>query len=80
LYVILQDSAGKSFTVNHPDGVNAVLSNAWTEWKIPLSQFTSVNPAKIKKMSIGVGDPKSPKPDGHGLLYFDDIRVIKPTP
>jgi regulation of enolase protein 1 (concanavalin A-like superfamily) len=80
LYVILQDSTGKSFTVNHPDGVNAVLKNAWTEWKIPLNQFTGVNPAKIKKMSIGVGNPKSPKADGHGLLYFDDIRVVKPTP
>jgi len=80
LYVIVQDSTGKSVTINHPDGVNAVLSNAWTEWKIPLSQFTGVNPAKIKKMSIGVGNPKSPKADGHGLLYFDDIRVVKPAP
>jgi len=80
LYVIVQDSTGKSVTLNHPDGVNAVLSNAWTEWQIPLSQFTGVNPAKIKKMSIGVGNPKSPKADGHGVLYFDDIRVIKPTP
>lgn len=77
LYVSVQDSAGKSFTVSHPD-LNAVVTTTWTEWRIPLSQFTSVNPAKVKKMVIGVGNSKSPAADGHGLLYFDDIRVIKP--
>ena len=79
LYVVVQDSAGKSATVNHPDGVNAVLNNAWAEWRIPLSDFTNVNLKSVKRMFIGVGDRKTPKPDGHGALFFDDIRVIKPA-
>jgi len=77
LYVALQDSAGKVAVVNHPD-LNAVLTTAWTEWQIPLSEFTGVNTKSIKKMYIGVGDRKAPQAGGHGKLFIDDIRVIKP--
>jgi hypothetical protein len=77
LYVVLQDSAGKNATVTYPNGSNVA---AWTEWKIPLSQFTGVNMGAVKKMSIGLGNRKSPKPDGAGMMFFDDIRVLKPTP
>jgi len=79
LYMVLQDSAGKIATVNHPD-LNAVLTTTWTEWKVPLSQFTGVNVKAIKKMYIGVGDRKAPQADGAGMLYFDDIQVVKPAP
>jgi len=78
LYVVLQDSANKSKVVVNPD-LAAVNAADWTEWQIPLSQFTGVNPAKIKKMYIGVGDRDNPKQDGHGSLFIDDIRVIKPA-
>jgi len=64
--------------VNHPD-LNAVLTTAWTEWQVPLSQFTGVNTKSIKKMYIGVGDRKAPQAGGHGKLFIDDIRVIKPV-
>jgi len=37
-----------------------------------------VNPAKVKKMYIGVGDRKAPAANGSGRIYIDDIRVIKP--
>jgi hypothetical protein len=77
LYVALEDGTGKRAIVNHPDAGATVISD-WTQWKIPLSQFTSVNARTIKKMYIGVGDRKAPKPDGTGKLYFDDIRVLKP--
>ena len=61
----------------HPDP--AVLTTAkWTEWKIPLSSFTGVNPAKVKKLYIGVGDRTDPKASIFGRLYLDDIRVVKP--
>ncbi len=56
----------------------AVLTAAWTEWKIPLSSFTGVNLAKVKKLYIGVGDRKNPVADGTGRIYIDDIRVTKP--
>jgi hypothetical protein len=77
LYVVLQDSAGKTATVTYPNGSNAA---AWTEWKIPLGQFAGVNVGGVKKMFIGLGNRKSPKPDGGGRMFFDDIRVLKPTP
>jgi hypothetical protein len=75
LYVVLQDSANRSATVTWPSGSNVA---AWTEWKIPLTQFTGVNVGAIKKMVIGAGDRKSPKPDGAGSIFIDDIRVVKP--
>jgi hypothetical protein len=76
-YVALQDNAGKIAVVNNPDA-NATVATEWTQWKIPLSQFTGVNVKAIKKMYIGVGDRKAPSADGSGRLYIDDIHVIKP--
>ena len=45
---------------------------------MPLSSFTGVNLAKVKKLYLGVGDRKNPSADGTGRLYIDDIRVAKP--
>jgi len=77
LYLAVEDSAGKSVVVTHPDPAALGLT-AWTEWKIPLSDLTGVNLARIKKLSIGVGDKKAPVQGGTGRLYIDDIRVTKP--
>ncbi|MCX5644522.1 MAG: hypothetical protein NTZ17_07525 [Phycisphaerae bacterium] len=77
LYVAVQDSAGKTAVVPNSDPA-AVLTSTWTEWKVPLSSFTGVNLAKVKKLYLGVGDRKNPSADGAGHLYFDDIRVAKP--
>ncbi len=76
-YVALQDNGGKLIVVNNPDA-NATVTSEWTQWKIPLSQFTGVNARTIKKMYIGVGDRKAPSIGGTGKLYIDDIQVIKP--
>jgi hypothetical protein len=75
MYVAVQDSAGKVAVASDPTLVN---TSAWTEWKIPLSSFTGVNLAKVKKLYIGVGDRKNPAADGAGRIYIDDIRVTKP--
>jgi len=77
LYMAVQDSANKIAVVANPD-TTFVLTTQWTEWKIPLSQFTGVNLGAVKKMYIGVGDRNAPKADGSGKLFIDDIRVIKP--
>ena len=77
LYVAVEDSAGKVAVSTNPDPAAANV-NAWTEWKIPLSSLTGVNQAKVKKMYLGVGDRKTPVPDGAGRVYIDDIRVTKP--
>jgi len=76
-YVVLQDSLGKSAVVSNATAVN---SGDWLDVQIPMSDFTGVNPAKIKKMIIGVGKRTNPVADGSGLLFIDDIRVVKPTP
>ena len=77
LYAVVEDSAGKSAVITHPDPA-AVNAAAWTEWKIPLSSLTGVNPAKVKKLYLGVGDRKAPVAGGSGRIYIDDIRVTKP--
>jgi regulation of enolase protein 1 (concanavalin A-like superfamily) len=77
LYVVLQDNGGKFAVVENPDA-NATVTSEWTQWRIPLSQFTNVNARTIKKMSIGVGNRNTPSADGTGKLYIDDIHVIKP--
>jgi hypothetical protein len=79
LYVILESSNGKTAKVTYPDNV-LVQTTTWTPWEIPLSQFTDagVNAAKIGRISLGAGDPAHPAPGGHGVLFLDDIRVVKP--
>ena len=75
LYAALEDSAGQVAVISHPTVVNAPV---WTPWSIPLSDFAGVNPARIKKMYIGVGDRGNPTAGGAGRIYIDDIRLIKP--
>ena len=77
LYVAVEDSSGKvAVAVNaNPDIVRV---GVWTQWKIPLSSFTGVNLAKVKKLYLGVGDRKTPATGGSGRLCVDDIRVTKP--
>jgi hypothetical protein len=74
LYVAVEDSAGKRAVVTNPA---ALTVPSWTEWKIPLSSLTGVNPAKVKKLSIGVGDRQAPAQGGTGRVYIDDVRVTK---
>ncbi len=74
LYVVVQDSSNKSAVVTNPDPA-AVNANAWTEWRIPLSDLTGVNLSRVQTIYIGVGDRDNPQPDGAGRLFIDDIRV-----
>jgi hypothetical protein len=75
LYVAVQDSAGKLAVVKDATAVN---SATWVDVQMPLSSFAGVNMTKVKKMFIGVGDRSKPVADGTGMLFIDDIRVIKP--
>jgi len=76
LYVALQDSTGKVAVVTDATAVN---SATWTEVQMPLSSFSGASMSKVKKMFIGVGDRNNPVADGTGMLFIDDIRVIKPA-
>jgi len=72
LYVTLADSDGHVGTVPHVDA-DGVLATEWQQWRIPLGEFGGVSPAKVKKMTIGVGNRTSPAAGGSGTIYLDDI-------
>jgi len=73
LYITVKDSAGKVETEENPDPA-ILTAAAWTEWKIPTADFTTVNLAAIVQMTIGVGNLSSPKASS-GRLFIDDIRL-----
>ncbi|MBM4026727.1 MAG: LamG domain-containing protein [Planctomycetes bacterium] len=76
LYLTVRDATNRTATIIHPDPAVVGLAR-WTEWKIPLRSFTGVNPARVKKLTLGLGDKASPKAGGAGRIYVDDIRVMK---
>jgi len=78
LYVAVEDSSGNSHTVTQSDPT-AITTAEWTEWEIPLSEFTStgVDMTRVKAMHIGVGSKINPVPGGTGRIYVDDILVVK---
>jgi hypothetical protein len=78
LYVVLQDSAGNSVVVNHPDPATTIIGT-WTEWNIPLTEFTGVNLQAVNKLTIGVGDRSNPQLGSAGDLYIDDIGLRIPS-
>jgi regulation of enolase protein 1 (concanavalin A-like superfamily) len=77
LYVTVEDKAGKTKTVAHPDPAATAVS-AWTQWRIALSDLSGVNLAAVKKLTIGAGDRANPKPTAGGMLYVDDIQFGTP--
>jgi hypothetical protein len=74
MYVVVEDSTGKTATATNATAANTA---AWTQWKVSLKSLTGVNLAKVKKLTIGVGDRKNPVADGSGRVYIDDIQVTK---
>jgi hypothetical protein len=81
LYAAIEDSAGRTAVVTHPDP-NAVLSTQWQKWDIALADVRAagLDVAVVKKMVIGVGDRGSPESGGTGKIYIDDIRLTRRRP
>jgi hypothetical protein len=77
LYVAVEDTSKHSAAIVYPDPAITAVSK-WTQWTIPLSSFTGVNLARIKKLYLGAGDKENPVAGGTGTLYIDDIRLTKP--
>jgi hypothetical protein len=79
LYVVVEDSVGKSKVVEHPDP-NAAQLDTWQEWNIDLAEVgaAGVNLQNVKRMYIGVGNRVTPTLGGSGMLYIDDIRLYRP--
>jgi hypothetical protein len=80
VYVQLNDASNKTGTVTAE--ASLVSAARWTEWKIPLGRFADVgvNLAKVKTLTLGVGDKANPAAGGTGVIYVDDIALAKPAP
>jgi len=79
LYVGLEDASKRTSLVACPDP-KALTTAKWTEWKVPLADFSGVNVAKVKRIFLRVGDKGSAAAGGSGRFYVDDIHAIKAAP
>jgi hypothetical protein len=76
VYVRVEDAAQKTATVVHPDPAFAATTK-WTAWRIPLTDFTGVDLAKVKKLCLGLGDKADPTAGRAGRIYIDEIQLMK---
>jgi hypothetical protein len=79
LYVTVEDASRQAATVVYPDSAVTTTSQ-WIDWRIPLADLADVNSTRIKKLYIGLGDRQNPAAGSAGLIFIDDIRVIKSAP
>jgi len=81
LYVAVSNSAGQPAVVVH-DNANAAQITTWTPWVIPLQSFADkgINLANVDRIAIGLGTRgNQTAPGGSGKMYFDDIRLYRPS-
>jgi hypothetical protein len=76
MYVALNGNA-----VVYHENQNAAQINEWTEWTIDLQKFADqgVNLDNVNTISIGFGDKANPLAGGSGMVFFDDIRLYRPS-
>lgn len=80
MYVAVSNTDGQSAVVVY-DNPNAAQIDAWTEWVIPLQNFTDqgVDLTDVDKIMIGFGTKGNmTTPGGSGSVLFDDIRLYSP--
>jgi hypothetical protein len=73
MYVVLNGSA----SVDNDDP-EAAQKFTWTEWNIPLQAFADqgANLSNVNSITLGLRSVTG----GTGVLFFDDIRLLAPTP
>jgi hypothetical protein len=77
MYVALNGTA-----VVYSSDTSLTQKGVWTRWIIPLQQFADhgVNLANVTSITIGLGTKGSTTTaGGAGKVYFDDIRLYRPT-
>jgi hypothetical protein len=76
MYVTVADDNGTAATVYYDDPNASLISN-WTEWNIPLTDFSDkgVGLTGVGKLTIGFGGADNPQPGGSGIVFIDDIRL-----
>ena len=78
LYLIVEDSAGKSVTVTNSNPA-AIQTGSWQDWLIPMTEFDSIRMDRIQSITMGVGNKTGPA-GSEGVLYIDDLRMGTPLP
>ena len=81
LYVAISNATGVPAVVAHPDA-GAANIDTWTEWVIPLSEFSNkgINLSNVDKIAIGLGTTGGAAMGGSGVMYIDDIRLYRARP
>jgi len=81
MYVSISNANGATGTVYHDDPA-ATQINTWTQWSIDLQKFADqgVNLTNVDKFYIGFGDKANLQAGGTGVMYFDDICLLRPSP
>ncbi len=77
MYVALNGTA-----VVYNNDTTLTQKTGWTEWVIPLQQFSAlgVNLTNVTSITIGFGTRgNTTVAGGAGQMYFDDIRLYRPT-
>jgi hypothetical protein len=74
MYVVLNGTAAVT-----NDNAGAAQVDTWTQWRIDLQLFAGqgINLTSVNTITIGFGNPAA---GGSGLVFFDDIRLYRPTP
>jgi poly(3-hydroxybutyrate) depolymerase len=75
MYVTVNDTVVAAF-----EDPNAVQSDEWLEWIIPLQSIADqgVDLTQVHSMSIEFGNGDNPQPNSKGLVFFDAIRLYQP--
>ena len=78
LYVEIRDSQATTAVEIYTEEPNPLISTTWTQWQIELAPINAagVDLSRIKRISIGIGDPDNPQLGGAGLLFVDDINLF----
>jgi hypothetical protein len=81
MYVAFANRNSPPEVVYH-DYPNATQINSWMEWKIDLQEFADqgVDLTNVDSIAIGFGNRNNPVAGGEGEMWFDDIRLYRPTP
>jgi hypothetical protein len=80
LYVAVSNSAGAPAVVVH-DNPDALVTDVWTEWIIPLQALVDqgIVLTNVDRIAIGLGTQGNMTiPGGSGKMFFDDIRLYRP--
>jgi len=81
LYVALKDDAERFWVEEHLDP-NALLATEWQPWRVPLPTLVrhGIDITAVKRLYIGTGDRQEPRAGGEGIVYIDDIRLMRCAP